>query len=211
AARGAERNRRLLLAHLRVRQSEKEQPDGSSHCGVENEHSPQRDPRLLRQTRSKRAERAGHRADERVARKRRRSIGGRGEHGVIERHENARVAAARVEGADAGDEEERPERGKPRETEPGRRHQQGRREQQAADREAMTPAPDGERGERRAEQRRRADDPDLEQAQPQRQEVRRQDYGDEAVGEPAQRPTDEDPPDNPSLHQRYSASYMTMP
>ena len=118
------------------------------------------------------------------------------EHRVVERHEDAGVAAARVERADERDEEQRPERRQPREAQSRRGHQHGCREEQAPDGEAVSPAADGERGQRRAEERRRAEEADLELGHAERQQIRRQHDGDEAVGEGAQRAGGEDEADH---------------
>ena len=81
----------------------------------------------------------------------------------------------------------------------------------AADRETVPPSPDRKGGQGRAQQRRGADQADFEDAQPEREEIRRQHDRNEAVGEAAQRPADEDAADHPVLHQAYNASYITMP
>src|SRR5436189_36858 len=68
----------------------------------------------------------------------------------------------------------------------------GRPEQSAP----IAPAPDRQGHEGGAEQRRRADEADLDLPHAERQQVRRQHDGDEAVGERAQRPAEEDAVDH---------------
>src|SRR5215831_14595934 len=70
-------------------------------------------------------------ADDAVAREQRGSLPrlyGFCEHGLFERHKNARIARCRVHCADNRDDQKRPEFRNRREAQPGRSHQHGRRQ-----------------------------------------------------------------------------------
>ena len=140
----------------------------------------------LGQTRGERAGRGHQRADETVAGEERRPLP------VADRlrqerllgwQEDADVAGGGVEGADEGDDQQRPEVMDEGEAEPGGDHQQ-----RGAQEEQLTPEPVGDETDQqrqggRAEEGRRRHRADLEPVEPERGQVEGQEDADEAVAE----------------------------
>ena len=111
---------------------------------------------------------------------------------MLEREEHAHVAGARVDRAEEGDDEQRPERRDAGEADPGCGHQQRRAEQQDAGRPAVTDGTHGQCRHGRTGERGRAEEADVELAEAERKQVGGQQHGDVAVGKGAQAASDEE-------------------
>ena len=151
----------------------------------------------LGQTRGQRAGRRHQRANETVAREERRPLPVADrlrQERLLGRQEDADVAGGGVEGADEGDDQQRPEVMDEGEAEPGGDHQQrGAQEQQ------LTPEPVGDETDHqrqggRAEEGRRRHRPDLEPVEPEGGQMEGQEDADEAVAERPHRPRPEEHP-----------------
>ena len=110
---------------------------------------------------------------------------------MLERQEHADIARAGIDRAEEGDDQQRPERGDARETQPGRDHQQRGAEQQRVLRPAMTDGADRQRRERGTREGCRAEQSDVELPEAEREQVGGQQHRDVAVRERAQRAPDE--------------------
>ena len=113
---------------------------------------------------------------------------------LLDGEEEAHVTRRGVERARDRDEEQRPERGDAEEADPRGEHQPRRAEQDAPPAEALAEQPDRERERRRAEQGARDQRPDLEGVEAEREQVLGEQHADGAVGEPAERAGDDQPP-----------------
>ena len=108
--------------------------------------------RELRDAGEQRAGGSGQRADQAVAGEHGRALPIRddaGQHRLLQRQEDADVAARRVERADDRDDQQRPEVASRREPQPGRGHQRGGRQKQRSIAEAVRVHADRQRQERR--------------------------------------------------------------
>ena len=184
--------------HRRLRDAQVQQPDDDADRRVQHEHGPQRIEPSASHRGSPASRAAPPRARPRRRRSSRRSCSARRRSCGSRR---SKIAASTVCSSGRNTLTSPPlglsgpmnattssgqSVGEGGEAEPGRRHQHRCGQQQPAQLEAMTPAPDGERRDRGAEQRCGAEKADLELALAERQQVGGQEHRDESVGEGAQ-------------------------
>ena len=100
---------------------------------------------------------------------------------MLERQKDAHVARGRVERADEGDDEQRPEVVEHSEAEAGEDHEQGSGDQQHARVAPDAGEPDGQGEQGRAEQGGRGQHAHMQGVEAEQQQIGRQDDADEAV------------------------------
>ena len=110
---------------------------------------------------------------------------------MLERQEHADIARTGIDGAEEGDDQQWPERGDARETQPGGEHEQRSAEQQRLLGPAMTDGPDRQRRQRGTREGCRAEQSDVELPEAEREEVGGQQHRNVTVRECAQRAPDE--------------------
>ena len=136
---------------------------------------------------AERTRRARHGADQAIAREHSRAVAVghvARQHGLLERHQHADVAARRIDGADEGDGDDQQQIFDV-EHDAGRRHQHGAGNQQVAQLIARGDDTDAEREQRRAKQRGRRHDADLDRAETDRHQIGRQHDGGKTVAKTA--------------------------
>ncbi|MNN18326.1 hypothetical protein D3C81_1315330 [compost metagenome] len=106
---------------------------------------------------------------------------------VFQRQKDTDVAGARVQRADEGDHQKRPQRGEACKAQASRKHEYGRQHQQATLWVAVPDDADDDRGQGGADQGCAADEPDCHRIEPERQQVGRQQHGNIAIADATQR------------------------
>ena len=118
-----------------------------------------------------------------------------GQVGLLGGQEHADVARRRVEGPDDRDHEHGEEGAHRGEADPRGEHQHARPEQQGPDSGAVPDQAHGDGESRGAQQGAGDDRADLERGEPERAEIADEQHAHEAVGEAAEPPSGDDPPD----------------
>ncbi len=194
--RSQRRWRRDPLRRRLLRQPRIQQPDQGADAAIGDEHTAQRRQAVDASARQQIRHRGRECTDRRAKRPRQTvvrkhpdpplALGRQRQARMLQRQEYADIAPARIQRADEGHQQQRPEVRQAGEAQASRRHQQGRGQQQEARRGMMSPGTERQRRQRRTEQGRRAQQSDMPEIVAQRQQVGRQQHRNVTVDESAQ-------------------------